>query len=176
LNEQRVLAASIRRLHDHLARHLPFSWRIVIANNASTDATAHVAAVLAADLPAVTVLDLGQKGRGRYAEAHGGGTVAVASQTGAAGAILTASADVAGLGGFSGRESAVSVSWLADAGASGKVRWVLAGSAAGGMPQDGRTGASAVLATVQQVGTPVGSVSGLYDLQGKAAALRASAA
>ena len=33
-----------------------------------------------------------------------------------------------------------------------------------------------VLATVQQVGTPVGSVSGLHDLQGKAAELRASAA
>ncbi len=64
-NEQRVLAASIRRLHDHLAQHLPFSWRIVIANNASTDATARVAAVLAADLPGVAVLDLTQKGRGR---------------------------------------------------------------------------------------------------------------
>ena len=111
-----------------------------------------------------------------YAQAHGGGTVAVASQAGAAGAILTANADVAGLGGFSGRESAVSVSWLADAVASGKVRWVLADGTTGGMPQDGRTGASAVLATVQQVGTRVASVSGLYDLQGKAAALRASAA
>ena len=111
-----------------------------------------------------------------YAQAHGGGTVAVASQAGAAGAILTANADVAGLGGFSGRESAVSVSWLADAVASGKVRWVLADGTTGGMPQDGRTGASAVLATVQQLGTRVASVSGLYDLQGKAAALRASAA
>jgi glycosyltransferase involved in cell wall biosynthesis len=64
-NEQRVLAASIRRLHDHLAQHLPFSWRIVIANNASTDATAQVAARLAADLPGVAVLDLAQTGRGR---------------------------------------------------------------------------------------------------------------
>src|SRR4051812_22978669 len=110
-----------------------------------------------------------------YAKAHGGGTVAVAGQSGAASAILATDADVAGLGGFSGRESAVSVSWLADAVASGQVRWVLAASS-GGMPQDGRTGASAVLAAVQRAGTKVGSVSGLYDLQGKAAALRASAA
>jgi glycosyltransferase involved in cell wall biosynthesis len=64
-NEQAVLPASIRRLHDHLTAELPFSWRIVIANNASTDATAQVAAALADDLPGVEVLELAQKGRGR---------------------------------------------------------------------------------------------------------------
>jgi putative flippase GtrA len=64
-NEQGALPGSIRRLHDVLSEQLPFSWRIVIANNASTDQTARVAAALAADLPGVEVLDLPQKGRGR---------------------------------------------------------------------------------------------------------------
>lgn len=63
-NEAHVLAASIRRLHDHL-RTLPISARIVIANNASTDHTAQVARALAADLPGVSLLDLPEKGRGR---------------------------------------------------------------------------------------------------------------
>jgi putative flippase GtrA len=64
-NEERVLAASVRRLHDHLSEELPFSWRIVIADNASTDDTPHVAAALADDLPEVELVRLEQKGRGR---------------------------------------------------------------------------------------------------------------
>ncbi|MDX6692187.1 MAG: hypothetical protein QOG15_3644 [Solirubrobacteraceae bacterium] len=64
-NEQGALADSIRRLHDYLADTLPFSWRIVIADNASTDATAQVAGALADDLPGVHVLYLAEKGRGR---------------------------------------------------------------------------------------------------------------
>ncbi len=47
------------------ARSFPFAWRIVIADNASTDATSQVAAALAAELPDVEVLRLAQKGRGR---------------------------------------------------------------------------------------------------------------
>lgn len=64
-NEQEALPASIHRLHEHLGRQLPYSWRIVIANNASTDATADVARALAEDLDGVEVLDLPLKGRGR---------------------------------------------------------------------------------------------------------------
>jgi glycosyltransferase involved in cell wall biosynthesis len=64
-NEQAVLARSIRRLHDHLTDTMPFEWRIVIADNASTDDTVRIAAALAADLPGVTLLALAQKGRGR---------------------------------------------------------------------------------------------------------------
>jgi 4-amino-4-deoxy-L-arabinose transferase-like glycosyltransferase len=107
-----------------------------------------------------------------YAEANGGGTIAVASQSGAAGSLITSGADVAALGGFSGRESQVSIAWLADAVEDGRIRWVLT-SAAGGMGNDGRVGASEVMAAVEQVGTPVGTVDGLYDLQGAADALRA---
>jgi putative flippase GtrA len=64
-NEQAVLARSIRRLHEHLVEAMPFHWRIVIADNASTDQTPRIAAALAADLPGVEVLALDQKGRGR---------------------------------------------------------------------------------------------------------------
>jgi putative flippase GtrA len=64
-NEQAILARSIRRLHEHLTAQMPFSWRIVVADNASTDQTPLIAAALAADLPAVSLLRLTQKGRGR---------------------------------------------------------------------------------------------------------------
>jgi glycosyltransferase involved in cell wall biosynthesis len=64
-NEQEALWRSIRRLHDFLAREFPFSWRIVIADNASTDATRVVARALARELDGVQVLTLERKGRGR---------------------------------------------------------------------------------------------------------------
>ena len=64
-NEQAALPASIRRLHEHLGAHLPYDWRIVIADNASTDETPQVAAALAQDLPGVEVMTLAEKGRGR---------------------------------------------------------------------------------------------------------------
>ncbi|HXB15378.1 MAG TPA: glycosyltransferase family 39 protein [Solirubrobacteraceae bacterium] len=60
-----------------------------------------------------------------YVKAHGGGTIAVSSQSSAAGSIISEGADVAGIGGFSGRESSVSVSWLATELRDGKIRWVL---------------------------------------------------
>ncbi len=107
-----------------------------------------------------------------YVEANGGGTIAVASQSGAAGSLITSGADVAALGGFSGRESQVSTAWLADAVEDGRIRWVVT-SAAGGMGNDARVGASEVMAAVEAVGTPVTEVDGLYDLQGTAGALRA---
>ncbi len=64
-NEQGALPASVRRLHDALSAELPYSWRITIANNASTDETSRVARALADDLPGVELLELAQKGRGR---------------------------------------------------------------------------------------------------------------
>jgi glycosyltransferase involved in cell wall biosynthesis len=64
-NEQTILARSVRRLHAHLTNDMPFSWRVVIADNASTDQTALIAAALAADLPGVELLQLPQQGRGR---------------------------------------------------------------------------------------------------------------
>ena len=64
-NEERDLAASVRRLNAFLDRRLPFSARITIADNASTDETWAVASKLAAELPRVRLLHLNEKGRGR---------------------------------------------------------------------------------------------------------------
>jgi putative flippase GtrA len=64
-NEERALAASIRRLHAYLSDGFPLSWRIVVADNASTDSTLTVARRLAHELPDVAVLHLPEKGRGR---------------------------------------------------------------------------------------------------------------
>jgi glycosyltransferase involved in cell wall biosynthesis len=64
-NEQATLERSVRRLHRFLRDGFPFSWRIVIADNASTDGTSDLARVLAAELPDVAALRLERKGRGR---------------------------------------------------------------------------------------------------------------
>jgi glycosyltransferase involved in cell wall biosynthesis len=64
-NEERALEGSIRRLHGFLSAGFPFSWQILIADNASTDATLDVAAGLADELQGVEVLHLPDKGRGR---------------------------------------------------------------------------------------------------------------
>jgi 4-amino-4-deoxy-L-arabinose transferase-like glycosyltransferase len=112
-----------------------------------------------------------------YAKAHGGGTIGVSSQQGSAEAIIASGADVAGLGGFSGSESSPTVQWLAQAVADGRIRYVLTdgSSSSGGFGgRDGRAGASAVMAVVEKVGTET-SVSGLYDLRGKASAILAAA-
>src|SRR5215213_2554876 len=64
-NEEHSLGPCVRRLHEHLASFVPYSFRITIADNASTDATLEVAHGLAAGLPAVRVVHLDEKGRGR---------------------------------------------------------------------------------------------------------------
>src|SRR3990172_9338135 len=65
-NEEHVLAQSVATLCDWAAQHLPYRWRVVIADNASTDGTLAVAQRLAAEDPdGVAVVHLDQKGRGR---------------------------------------------------------------------------------------------------------------
>jgi glycosyltransferase involved in cell wall biosynthesis len=64
-NEERALPASVATLCDYLETYFPYSWRIVIADNASTDRTLAVAEALAAHHPQVRVLHLDRKGRGR---------------------------------------------------------------------------------------------------------------
>jgi 4-amino-4-deoxy-L-arabinose transferase-like glycosyltransferase len=114
-----------------------------------------------------------------YARRHGGGAIAVSSQSGAAASIISSGADVAGIGGFSGRESQVTTAWLADAVRNGRVRWVLAGGNGGFGGNDGRVGSSQVMAAVAEVGRKVTITSGsstttLYDLSGRADALAAA--
>ena len=73
-NEAAGLEHSIRRLHRFLDAEFPFSWRIVVADNASTDATAQIADRLAAALPHVDAIHLERKGRGRALRAAWAGS------------------------------------------------------------------------------------------------------
>ncbi|MGO8905231.1 MAG: ArnT family glycosyltransferase [Solirubrobacteraceae bacterium] len=133
-----------------------------------------------------------------YVSKHGGGTIAVSSQSSAAQAIIDQNADVAGIGGFSGRESDVSLSWLSQEVRAGKIRWVLSeqgGSQGGGprLPGDTRTGSKTAMAAVAKVCRAVsltdtsgtsgsagttgsGSEGGLYDCQGRSSALLGASA
>jgi putative flippase GtrA len=64
-NEAPTIEHSIRHLHAYLSNGFPFSWRITIVDNASTDGTDRSAGRLADELAAVRVLRLERKGRGR---------------------------------------------------------------------------------------------------------------
>ena len=66
-NEERTLAASVEKLRAWCEVHLAaYRWRIVVADNASTDGTMAVAERLAVEDPdGVRALHLDRKGRGR---------------------------------------------------------------------------------------------------------------
>jgi putative flippase GtrA len=64
-NEEQDLAPSIERLHEYLSESFPFSWRIVVADNASSDDTLSEAHRLADKFAGVDVIHLAAKGRGR---------------------------------------------------------------------------------------------------------------
>jgi putative flippase GtrA len=64
-NEEQDLAPSIERLHEYLSASFPFTWRIVIADNASSDDTLAEAHRLADKYAGVDVMHLAAKGRGR---------------------------------------------------------------------------------------------------------------
>ena len=63
-NEERDLPGCLRRLHDYLVQCVPYSARITVADNASTDDTLAVARELADELGDVDVIHLDAKGRG----------------------------------------------------------------------------------------------------------------
>jgi 4-amino-4-deoxy-L-arabinose transferase-like glycosyltransferase len=107
-----------------------------------------------------------------YTEAHGGGTIAVDSQSGASSSIIEDGAEVAGIGGFSGKESSVSVEWLEERIESGAIRWIYTsgsaagfaaagapggGSTSGGPGGDTRTGSESAIDTVVKSCTKVDS-------------------
>jgi 4-amino-4-deoxy-L-arabinose transferase-like glycosyltransferase len=124
-----------------------------------------------------------------YAKSHGGGTIGVSSQSSAAAAILASHVPVAGLGGFSGRESSVSASWIAAEVRAGKLRWILADAAGrGGLPGDTRTGSQSAISLVERVCRAVqiprtsGATAGtssttatMYDCAGRANAILGAA-
>jgi putative flippase GtrA len=64
-NEAHVLEQSIETLHHYLSTRFPFSWRITVVDNASTDGTWEVARTLSDLLPGVRSRHLDEKGRGR---------------------------------------------------------------------------------------------------------------
>jgi glycosyltransferase involved in cell wall biosynthesis len=64
-NEVSDLERSVLRLHQYLTEEFPFTFSIVIADNASTDGTGALADALADRLPNLRAMHLTQKGRGR---------------------------------------------------------------------------------------------------------------
>ena len=117
-----------------------------------------------------------------YAKTHGGGAIGVESQSTASAAILANDADVAGLGGFSGRESTVSAQWLAMEVRTGRLRWLVDDGSGGfgGFGGDSRQGSRAAMAIAERVGKKVtvtsnGTTITMYDLQGRASAILAAA-
>ena len=117
------------------------------------------------------------KAAASYAKAHGGGTIGVESQSTAAAAILAGDPDVAGLGGFSGRESSVTASWLASEVSSGRLRWVLIeGNGGMRLPGDTRSGSQSAFDAVQKACRAVNlntasSTATMYDCSGRASAI-----
>ena len=113
----------------------------------------------------------------RYAEQHGGGAIGVSSQSTAADAILSSNANVAGLGGFSGRESSVTASWIAMEVRDGRLRWVIADDSQGfSLPGDTRTGSESAMNVVAKTCRRVtltsnGTTVTMYDCLGRAAAI-----
>jgi glycosyltransferase involved in cell wall biosynthesis len=63
-NESRVLATSIRTLVEFLSRACAYDWRVVIADNASTDETPAIMWDLAGRSPRVQAMRIETKGRG----------------------------------------------------------------------------------------------------------------
>ena len=63
-NEERDLEECLRRLHAYLRGTFPHSFRITVADNASTDGTLKAAERVSRELREVTVVHLEEKGRG----------------------------------------------------------------------------------------------------------------
>ena len=65
LNEEKALSATVGTLCDFLSRCLSkYEWRVVIADNGSTDDTQAIGTQLADDLPGVSYTRLEERGRG----------------------------------------------------------------------------------------------------------------
>tara|TARA_B100000315_G_C14493783_1_gene548908 strand:+ start:367 stop:1131 length:765 start_codon:yes stop_codon:yes gene_type:complete len=64
-NEQHVLEKSINELRNYLQEYFNYQWKIIIANNASTDMTLQKAQELSLKYSDVSYIDIGRKGRGR---------------------------------------------------------------------------------------------------------------
>jgi 4-amino-4-deoxy-L-arabinose transferase-like glycosyltransferase len=107
-----------------------------------------------------------------WAQAHGGGTVAVESQSTAATAILAGHANVAGIGGFSGLESSVTAKWIRQEVSEGRLKYILGGTSdESTAPSDGRTGSAAAIVAAERSAKKInvtydGQTFTLYELKG----------
>jgi 4-amino-4-deoxy-L-arabinose transferase-like glycosyltransferase len=96
-----------------------------------------------------------------FVKLHGGGPIGVSSQSNAAEGIIYQDYAVAGIGGFSGRESDPSVAWFSGQVAGGRVRWVYnEGSNNFGSAFDDRPGATTVLKAVARVCPQINTTTG----------------
>ena len=64
-NEESALEKSVLALREFLQKNCPIEWRVVVANNASTDSTIEIAKRLAERFADVRYVHLDVKGRGR---------------------------------------------------------------------------------------------------------------
>lgn len=64
-NEETQLSDSILKLRSFLKDNLKITWRIVVADNGSTDGTLKLAQELGKEFPEVKAIHIEQKGRGR---------------------------------------------------------------------------------------------------------------
>lgn len=64
-NEERELASSVLRLQSFLQASFPYDFRVIVADNASTDSTLEIAQRLAQRHDRIGVVHLDAKGRGR---------------------------------------------------------------------------------------------------------------
>ena len=60
LNEAPVLAASVARVHEFFSSQLPYRWRIIIAENGSSDGTLDVARQLCQQWSEVELVVVGR--------------------------------------------------------------------------------------------------------------------
>lgn len=65
-NEEKILTNSVRTIIDFLEEtKFPYNYRIILANNESTDGSAHICRLLVEEYPdRVVSLDVGKKGKG----------------------------------------------------------------------------------------------------------------
>ncbi len=65
LNEVEALEKSVLTLREFLGRTFPYPWRLLIADNGSTDGTQELAARLSQQFPDVRCFSIPERGRGR---------------------------------------------------------------------------------------------------------------
>ncbi|MDX9893619.1 MAG: glycosyltransferase [Patescibacteria group bacterium] len=64
LNEEKIIAANVKKLVDFCRQNLGLGWQIVIADNQSTDRTAELASQMVNYYPNVSYLNVSKRGKG----------------------------------------------------------------------------------------------------------------